>query len=280
MNQAPGQLGVNLRLVEFVQAQPPERTASEIVELAKEAGLELELMQVYKFRELLRARQARSSAATPPKDPRMTPDESPAAETAQVPDATKAPEIAEVPKAPEASSPAAKVGRGRRPGGEDTRAGWVRSLPLDMPVKQVVEKAKEKGWELSEGYVYAIRSKMKAPKKAAKKPVAEKVPAKAPARGVKGSRGPKAKNKPSKGAEPKVQDKPKRGRGRPSKKQEKGADGGAPGALFRKPSEADVRRVEEEFAKLALEIGLLRSGQMLRELQGRLAELVRPRGRG
>lgn len=268
MSQAPGLPGasVNLRLVEFVQAQPPERTASEIVELAKEAGLELELMQVYKFRELLRARQARSTS-TSPKDPTMTPDESPA-------EATQAPEDT---KAPEASPPQAKAGRGRpgrRPGGENTRAGWVRSLPLDVPVKEVVEKAKEKGWEMTEGYVYAIRSKMKAPKKPAKKP-ATKPAAKAPARGAKEPK--KAKGKPGKAAEPKAQGKSKRGR--PSKKQEKAA-GGASGALFRKPSEADVRKVEEEFAKLALEIGLLRSGQMLQELQGRLAELVRPKGRG
>lgn len=150
----------------------------------------------------------------------------------------------------------------------------MRTLPLDMPVKEVVEKAKEKGWKMSEGYVYAIRSKMKAPKKpAAKKPAPPKPIAKAPAREAKGPK--KAKGKPSKAAEPRAQGKPKRGR--PSKKAQEKAAGGSSGALFRKPSEADVRKVEEEFAKLALEIGLLRSGQMLQELKGRLAELVRSR---
>lgn len=59
-----------------------------------------------------------------------------------------------------------------------TKTAFVRQLPEDMPAKEVVDKAKAAGIELSEAYVYEIRS---AAKRAKKKPGSEKA-AKAPAK--------------------------------------------------------------------------------------------------
>jgi len=39
-----------------------------------------------------------------------------------------------------------------------TKTAFVRSLPSDMPAKDVIEKAKDKGLKLTEAYVYEIRS--------------------------------------------------------------------------------------------------------------------------
>lgn len=41
---------------------------------------------------------------------------------------------------------------------EASKAEFVRSLPVSMPAKQVVDRAKEAGLELSPAYVYVIRS--------------------------------------------------------------------------------------------------------------------------
>lgn len=41
----------------------------------------------------------------------------------------------------------------------ESKAQFVRSLPPDMPAKDVVAKAKAKGLKLSPAYVYVIRSK-------------------------------------------------------------------------------------------------------------------------
>lgn len=229
-NFGPPGTTVNLRLLEFIQDQPPERPASEVLELARSAGFELELMHVYKYREL-----GRNKARGASRETKETTMEEPQQESAPV--QTK----------PQRGRP------GRRQGGEDTRAGWVRSLSLDVPVKEVVERGREKGWELSEGYVYAIRSKLKASKSVSKKAV------EASTRGKKTSESPSP-------------------RGR--KKAQTTTASPATETLFRKPSEAEVEKVEEEFAKLALEIGLLRSGQLLEELQGRLTEFVRSKNRG
>ena len=42
------------------------------------------------------------------------------------------------------------------------KSEFVRSLPADMPGKEVVEKAKEQGIKLSVAYVYSIRTAAKA----------------------------------------------------------------------------------------------------------------------
>lgn len=46
-----------------------------------------------------------------------------------------------------------------------TKTAFVRQLPEDMPAKEVVDKAKAAGIELSEAYVYEIRSAAKRAKK-------------------------------------------------------------------------------------------------------------------
>lgn len=38
------------------------------------------------------------------------------------------------------------------------KAEFIRALPLDMPVKQVIEEAAKKGLTLSDNHVYAVRS--------------------------------------------------------------------------------------------------------------------------
>ncbi len=49
---------------------------------------------------------------------------------------------------------------------EGTKADFVRALPESMPAKEIVEKAKDAGLELTTAYVYVIRSQARTgPKK-------------------------------------------------------------------------------------------------------------------
>jgi alanyl-tRNA synthetase len=87
-----------------------------------------------------------------------------------------------------------------------TKTAYVMALPLDMPAKEVVEKAKADGIELSEGHVHNIRSAAKKSKVAAKPKVAgtkkPKAAKKATAKkSAKKAAAPKAKAAPA--AEPK-----------------------------------------------------------------------------
>lgn len=47
-----------------------------------------------------------------------------------------------------------------------TKRAFVLSLPLDMPAKEVVEKARQAGIKLKDNYVYVVRGNAKAGKKA------------------------------------------------------------------------------------------------------------------
>jgi hypothetical protein len=46
-----------------------------------------------------------------------------------------------------------------KPASKQSKAAFVRSLPPNMPAKDVIEKAKAVGHKLSPAYVYVIRSK-------------------------------------------------------------------------------------------------------------------------
>jgi hypothetical protein len=51
--------------------------------------------------------------------------------------------------------------RKARTTGAPNKSAYVRSLPADMPAKDVVEKAKAQGMKLSVEYVYSIRAAAK-----------------------------------------------------------------------------------------------------------------------
>jgi len=236
-----GTLGyVDLRALEFAKNQPEDMPASEVVARAQEQGLELELASVYRVRE-----RERSRRIVKPKEPPMP-----------EPEASEENEVLE--KSP-TTTPPQKGKRGRRPGGEDTKAGFVRAQPVDLPAKEVVELAKARGLELSEGYVYTVRAKQANPGKPAAEP-------------KKRGRKPKSVAQPSEAApEPK-----KRGRKPQVASVPVPEAAPAPKApLFSRPPEASAQEVEVEFAKLALEIGLVRADQLLVQLKSKLTEMLR-----
>jgi hypothetical protein len=74
-----------------------------------------------------------------------------------------------------------------------SKSEFIRSLPKDMPAKEVVEKAAEKGIKFTEKYVYVIRSAAKAksgaPKAAKAAAPARKGRANAKAAAPRASRG-------------------------------------------------------------------------------------------
>lgn len=224
---------IELRAAEFARQQPPGTPASEVVALAQERGLTLEIADVYRIRERDRQRQA----STPPKEQAMVPV-----------DGSSEPSVTDEP----ASQPEKR--RGRRPGGAETKAGFVRSLPASVSAKEVVEQAKERGFEISEGYVYAIRSKLK------EKPAKPAV--------VTGKRGRKPKEAPP--PEPKAALVEKKRRGRPP-------SAAAPAEKRKvspgKATTTEVKEGEVKFAKLVLQIGLLRAEQLMVQLKGKLADL-------
>ncbi len=237
---APG--FVDLRALEFVREQPAEMPALEVVRLATGLGLHLDISTVFQEREKEKAKRR----IVKPKESTMTETEATPAE-ATAGEATAAP-------------PAQKARRGRPPKGEESKAGFVRGLPLDLSVKEVVEQAKTKGLELTEAYVYAVRAKLakpaEEPKKRGRKPkgtVQAKEPEKSPE--------PKKKGRKPEEASPVQEVAPV------------AAPAKAP--LFTRPPEETAQEVEVEFAKLALEIGLVRSDQLLRQLKSKLTEMLR-----
>jgi hypothetical protein len=53
------------------------------------------------------------------------------------------------------------AGRTTEDGGRQNKSAFVRSLPSEMPAKEVVEKAKASGIGISVAYVYSIRAAAK-----------------------------------------------------------------------------------------------------------------------
>lgn len=242
---------VDLRAMDFVREQPVDMPASEVVRQATELGLELDLATVYRVREKERAKRR----IVKPKESTMPETEASPPEA----EASAAEKTTEAPAAP----PVQKARRGRPPKGEETKAGFVRALSLDLSAKEVVEQAKAKGLELSEAYVYAVRAKQakpaktEEPKKRGRKPKGEAQASESEAPVELKKRGRKPKE-----AAP-VQ----------SKAEEAAPPAKAP--LFTRPAEESAQEVEVEFAKLALEIGLVRADQLLVQLKSKLTEMLR-----
>jgi len=238
---APGY--VDLRALEFVREQPAEMPALEVVRLATGLGLHLDISMVFQEREKEKAKRR----IVKPKESTMTETEaSPAEATAE--------------DALAAAPPVQKARRGRPPKGEETKAGFVRGLPADLSAKEVVEQAKAKGLELSEAYVYAVRAKLakpaEVPKKRGRKP--------------KGTAQAKEQEKPSE-----LKKKGRKPEEAPPAQEVVPAAVPAKAPLFTRPPEETAQEVEVEFAKLALEIGLVRSDQLLRQLKSKLTEMLR-----
>jgi hypothetical protein len=129
--------------------------------------------------------------------------------------------------------------------GKLTKTAFVLGLPDTMRPKEVVEKAKEQGIDLTEKHVSAIRSLERA-KKARQSPAAKKAaPAGAPA--AKGGRR----------------------RGRPPGRPKKTAA----------PAAAPARRPvgeggEQQFKTLVLDLGLRRASELLEDVRATLASLA------
>lgn len=215
---------VNLRGVEFVKQQPPHMPASEVVARAKELGLELELAQVYRIRERERVRAAK--AAKTKELSAMSISQTDAKEES----------ASEGEKAP---NPIATKGRrGRKPGGQETKAGFVRAMPLDISAREVVERAKEQGHELTESYVYAIRSKLK--------------------------------QSPS----PSKRGRPRKTERQPLQRPPQTSETPSNLSFTCRPAGVEVKDVEVEFARLVVEVGLVRAEQMLKLLKIQLAKIL------
>lgn len=139
-------------LSKFILSLPQGLAAAEVVKKAKEAGMVTSAANVARVRtdQKKRSTRAATSAGKPPVKAAKKPAKT----------ATKA----APPAAPKSAGPVA------------TKADFVRSIPHAMPVKEVVAAAKAAGVELTEKYVYNVRSsvakKGKPAKAASKKPVA------------------------------------------------------------------------------------------------------------
>jgi chemotaxis protein histidine kinase CheA len=193
-------------LTKFILGLPATLSTAEVVEKVKAAGMETTESNVHRVRRGLQKRPAKAPAAKAP--------------------AAKAPAA----KAPEAPKADADKGEGAQ-----SKAGFVRSLPRTMPVKDVVAKAKAAGLEISEKYVYGIRADAKpAPAKSSAKPAKKAAPA------------------------------PKKAQAPAAKKPAAPAAEVASGS----PREAQLRR-------LVLELGIARSRKVLDEMEQRLEALIR-----
>jgi hypothetical protein len=198
-------------LTKFILGLPATLSTAEVVEKVKAAGMETTESNVHRVRRGLQKRPAKAPAAKAP--------------------AAKAPAA----KAPAAKAPEAPKADADKGEGAQSKAGFVRSLPRTMPVKDVVAKAKAAGLEISEKYVYGIRADAKpAPAKSSAKPAKKAAPApkKAPA--------PAAKKPAAPAAE----------------------------AASGSPREAQLRR-------LVLDLGIARSRKVLDEMEQRLEALIR-----
>ena len=187
----------------------------------------------------------------------------------------------------------------KTPASKNTKTAYVLALPADMPAKEVVEKAKAEGIELTEGHVYNIRSAAKAKgapnakkaKKALKAPKAGKAP-KAKRVASTGDRGAKARFVRAQPATMKANDvvaaakkagltltasyvyevrsgAKKAGKGAKKAPVPKGSTrtGGE------KPS-ASSSGSEREFRKLVVALGVERASELLADVKRRLEQVI------
>ncbi len=278
-SSSDGQPLVDPRAVEqLILDSPPDLPVSQLVELAKTKGVDLDVLQVHRIRDRERKRTARLSAQTAPdedngdegEEEEGEDDESDEDEGDETPESNGA--SAGSPGQGEAGDGSSPKRRGRKPGGPETRPGFVRSLPLDTPVEEVIRLGRERyGHELDEKYINAIRSKLnpnrrrrqskKSKETAAAPPAAVTPPA------VVEAAPPAAVTPPAvvEAAPPAAVTPPA----------VVAAASPQPVAVFREAAGVDVRDVEEEFARLVVEIGLVRAEQLLGRVKDRLAQLVR-----
>ncbi len=176
-----------------------------------------------------------------------------------------------------------------------TKAAFVRSLPKDMPAKEIVELAQEKGLKMEAKYVYEVRGAAKKSKASKKAKTAKNA---APAK--KSAKVATAKSKT--GAKPTasafirtlpattpVADVVKQGaakgyrfaanlvyavRSAATKKKTAKAKPGPKPAAQRKANGAGSGSVEARFVDLALDVGLARAEELLAMLRAKLKSIV------
>lgn len=119
------------KLTTFILSVPETLTPVQVAEKAKARGMATSERNVGRVRSEEKKRSAASAKAAP----------APAAKTA---------------------SPSAKTAA--------TKADFVRTMPRSMPAKEVVATAKAAGVQITEKYVYNVRSDSKTGKAAVKKP--------------------------------------------------------------------------------------------------------------
>lgn len=110
----------------FIRAQLSTMTPAQIVEQGKKAGFTFNAQYVYTVRA--RTEQGKKPAV-----------------------AAKKTKMTKKPATPKPSPKAEKL----------NKAAFVRSMPLTMPVKDVVAAAKKQGMKLSDNYVYNVRTEIK-----------------------------------------------------------------------------------------------------------------------
>jgi hypothetical protein len=262
-----GQSLIGPRAIEqFILDSPIDLPVSQLVEVAKTRGFDLNVLQVHRIRDRERRRAARTTAHAAPDDDEGGDDEGGDEEGDDEGEGEEgddeAPEGVEgvagasgQEEAGDGSSPPKR--RGRKPGGPETRPGFVRSLPLGTPVEEVIRLGREQyGHELDEKYISAIRSKLN-PNRRRRQSKKSKEAASTVSPVAVVSPAPVATASPTAVASPAP------------------VAAASPAAVFREVEGVDVRDVEEEFARLVVEIGLVRAEQLLRRVKDRLAQLVR-----
>ena len=141
-----------------------------------------------------------------------------------------------------------------------TKAEFIRSLP-DLPTRDLVAKAKEAGFTISEDYVYKLRSFDRKAKGGAAKPAAA----------AKSAGAPKAAKKRAKKAGKKAAGKAKKAT---RKAAPKGAKRGRKAAAAPAASTSAVGGLEAKFVTMALDLGLARAEGIFAELRNRLKGMV------
>ena len=235
---------IDVRAVRLVQELSLDLSVEEVMRRLEEQQMSLSLEQVHSIRGRARARaNARARAQESTLEETMMNEES-----QESPQAGEEDQPASAPSAEKNGGEAPR--RGRKPGGTDTKAGYVRSLPLEVTAKQVVEQARGQGFEMSEGYVYAIRAKMKSPTVTTPRGRKGKKETHTPALKVTRKASPP-------GVPTKDEVSPPLAR-----------------RLFTRPSEVSLHQVELELARLMLEVGVVRAEQVLQQLKERLTDFL------
>jgi hypothetical protein len=126
---APSKLTANktpkkptLNKSDFIRQQPASLSAAEVVAKAKAVGIKFAPVLVYKVRGRAKSKPSAAKKA------------SAIVTSAPMTSATKAPK---------------------------SKSAFIRSLPQDMPAKEVVKQAKAAGIKLNVGYVYNVRAAAK-----------------------------------------------------------------------------------------------------------------------